>query len=287
MTPYRETLHALASLYPQGEASALARMVFEERFGLSQTDLLLGKDSNLSANDLAELHNIVARLQKNEPIQYVLGETAFCGLHIGVGPGVLIPRPETEELVEWITAHYAGQQPPLRVLDIGTGSGCIALALASRGFHVEAWDVSPEALTIARGNAERLHLDVQFVQEDILQAKATDACYDILVSNPPYICQREACDMERNVLDHEPALALFVPDDDPLLFYRAIARFAHEALTPGGCLFFEINRAYSYETKCMLEREGFIDIELRNDQFNNPRMLKATKPHKQTAVPQL
>ena len=286
MTPYRDTIHALAELYPQGEASALARMVFEERFGMSQTDLLLGKDSNLSANDRAELHNIVARMLKNEPIQYVLGETEFCGLRIAVGPGVLIPRPETEELAEWITSQHTEPRPQ-RVLDIGTGSGCIALALASRGFQVEAWDVSPEALAIARSNAERLGLNVRFDLKDILHTKAAETRYDVIVSNPPYICQREAIDMERNVLDHEPALALFVPDDDPLLFYRSIARFARTALVPGGHLFFEINRAYSHETKLMLEQECFINIELRNDQFNNPRMIKAAKPHTPPTVPQL
>ncbi len=290
MTPYRDTLHALASLYPQGEAAALARMVFEERFGMSQTDLLLGKDSNLSANDRTELHNIVVRLLKNEPIQYVLGQTVFCGLTIGVGPGVLIPRPETAELVEWVAAQYAGllpessgsalrcsSLPPPRVLDIGTGSGCIALALASRGFRVEAWDVSEEALTIARGNAERLGLDVLFERKDILQIGAVESRYDLIVSNPPYVCQREALDMERNVLDHEPSLALFVPDDDPLLFYRTIARFARTALVPGGQLFFEINRAYGPETAEILRQQGFCDVEVRQDQFGNDRMARGTR----------
>lgn len=291
MSLYRDTVSQLSALYPTGEATALARMLFEERFGLSQTDLLLGKDSNLSADDLKEVQDIVARLLKNEPMQYILGYTDFCGLRIGVAPGVLIPRPETQELVEWIVEAKDEMPAPQRleaekthVLDIGTGSGCIALALASKGYDVEAWDVSKEALRIAQANAESLGLSVHFEQKDILQISSTrphSSSPSIIVSNPPYICQHEAADMERNVLDHEPPIALFVPDNDPLLFYRAIARFAQHNLKPGGFIYFEINRAYNHETKFMLEQEGFVDIELRNDQFGNPRMMKATKPHTQ------
>lgn len=295
MTPYRDTIAKLSALYPQGEASALARMLFEVRFGLTQTDLLLGKDSNLSEKDTKELHNIVERLLKNEPIQYILGECEFCGLSIGVAPGVLIPRPETQELVEWICEECRPQlasntlqdlkEPD--VLDIGTGSGCIALALDHQGFNVEAWDVSKEALHIAKQNATRLGINVHFELKDILQITDTRQTYSVIVSNPPYICQREASDMESNVLDHEPHLALFVPDDDPLLFYRAIANFAQKALMPGGRLFFEINRAYSRETSEMLSQKGFNNIETRQDQFGNPRMIMATKPHTQPASSQL
>lgn len=281
MSLYHSIICQLSAIYPEGEAKALARMLMEERFHLSLTDILMGKDSELSLNERTECQNIVTRLLKNEPIQYILGETEFCGLRIGVEPGVLIPRPETAELVEWISASRPPRQPdgesrPPRVLDIGTGSGCIALALASRGFDVEAWDVSEDALRIARKNADSLGLDVRFHREDILQTGVRSTHpYSIIVSNPPYICQREASDMERNVLDYEPSLALFVPDDDPLLFYRAIARFARQALAPQGLLFFEINRAYSLETKQMLEEEGFTGIEIRQDQFGNDRMMKA------------
>lgn len=281
MSLYHSIICQLSAIYPEGEAKALARMLMEERFHLSLTDILMGKDSELSLNERTECQNIVTRLLKNEPIQYILGETEFCGLRIGVEPGVLIPRPETAELVEWISGSRPPRQPdgesrPPRVLDIGTGSGCIALALASRGFDVEAWDVSEDALRIARKNASSLGLDVRFHREDILQTGVRSTRpYSIIVSNPPYICQREASDMERNVLDYEPSLALFVPDDDPLLFYRAIARFARQALAPQGLLFFEINRAYSLETKQMLEEEGFTGIEIRQDQFGNDRMMKA------------
>lgn len=301
MSFYQDITHQLQTVYPPGEASALVRLIMEERFGLSQTDLLLGKDSNLSANDREVLQNIVARLLKNEPIQYILGETEFCGLRLKVAPGVLIPRPETAELVEWIeSSQHApvtisegqkaeSERRQLSLLDIGTGSGCIALALASRGFKVEAWDVSDEALSIARDNATRLGLNVAFRKQDILDnsllqnrctlsednTSISPTLYDVIVSNPPYICHREKKEMEANVLDYEPHLALFVPDDDPLLFYRAIARFATVALRPSGYLYFEINRAYSEETKQMLLSLGFQDVKIRHDQFDNPRMIRA------------
>lgn len=277
MSHYHNLLQQLCTIHPKGEASSIARWVMEERFGLSQTDLLLGKDSELSANDAEELQNITQRLLENEPIQYVLGSTTFCGLNIGVAPGVLIPRPETAELVEWIkeTGHRGA-----RLLDIGTGSGCIALALADSGFDAEAWDISSEALNIAIENAKKLGLHVDFKLKDILHInidnEAQSAIFDIIVSNPPYICDREAAEMESNVLDYEPHTALFVPDDDPLLFYRAIAEYAIRHLTEGGKLFFEINRAYASETANLLKSLGFTDIEVRQDQFGNDRMIKAT-----------
>lgn len=276
MSYYRHALQQLSTIYSPGEASSLVRLIFEERFGLSLTDILLGKDNNLSANEGKELQNIVERLLKNEPIQYILGYTTFCGLRLKVAPGVLIPRPETEELVEWIVADYP-QRKGLRILDIGTGSGCIALALAHGGCDVEAWDVSVEALAIAWENAELTGQNVLFCKKDILQEFSDDEAprYDVIVSNPPYICQHEAADMECNVLDYEPHQALFVPDDDPLLFYRAIVRFARRTLTEGGALYFEINRAYVSEMLEMLAFEGFGELEARKDQFDNDRMLKA------------
>ncbi len=299
MSIYRDSIQQLCTVFPQGEATAMMRIVMEERFGLSQTDLLLGKDNELSANDISELQIIVGRLSKSEPLQYVLGCTDFCNLKIRVAPGVLIPRPETEELVRWIdesekderergesekrerdagvrAKSEAGEKSRARVLDIGTGSGCIALALASLDFEVEAWDVSQQALSIARSNAEALGLDVKFRMADILSSDCTTTNnYDIIVSNPPYICEKEKSDMDSNVLDHEPHLALFVPDSDPLLFYRTIARFASKTLSKEGLIFFEINRAYANETISMLQQVGFCDIELRHDQFGNARMIKA------------
>ncbi len=303
-----ETTQQLSAVYPSGEASALARWVMEEKFGLTLTDIMMDKDNDLSSVERQELQNITERLLRKEPIQYILGQTRFGELTLHVGPGALIPRPETLELVEWIyQCHTPTSRPALQVLDIGTGSGCIALSLAHRGFAVEAWDISEEALRIARSNAERLHLDVRFKKEDILQiakleettipgtTATTDTSnaplsFDIIVSNPPYICEQEAEEMETNVLDHEPHLALFVPNDDPLLFYRHIARFASRHLRPGGQLFFEINRAYGIETCQMLSDMGFTDITLRNDQFDNPRMIQATlysEPHPQPSTARL
>lgn len=279
MKVLRQLTQSLSAVYPDGEASAMARWVMDERFGLSLTDLMLDKDNTLSSFQLQELQNITERLLRKEPIQYVLGQTAFCGLTLHVEPGVLIPRPETQELVEWISEAYAPEiRPETRVLDIGTGSGCIALSLASRGFGVAACDVSPEALRIAKDNASRLGLDVDFFQTDILQTSKEEqqsGDFDLIVSNPPYICQQEAVDMEANVLEHEPHLALFVPDDDPLLFYRHIAQFATTHLRRHGALFFEINRAYGEEVCKMLQTRNFDGVQLRNDQFDNPRMVRA------------
>lgn len=282
MKLYRDTIQLLSAVYPSGEASALTRWVLEERFGLTMADIMMDKDNDLSSNQRQDLQNITERLLQKEPIQYILGYTSFCGLTIAVKPGVLIPRPETAELVEWICEDEpASQRPTCRVLDIGTGSGCIALALASRGFCVEAWDVSPEALAIARENARQQELNVDFREQDILQPASSIAPgrqFDIIVSNPPYICRREAEEMDENVLSHEPHLALFVPDEDPLLFYRHIADFAAGHLSANGRLYFEINRSYSQETQDMLASKGFTSILVRKDQFDNPRMVCATHP---------
>lgn len=281
MKQLHDITRQLSSAYPAGEAAALARWVMEERFGLTLADLMMDKDNDLSPLQLQDLQNITERLLQKEPIQYILGQTTFCGLAFRVQPGVLIPRPETQELVEWICQETPdGERNDRRVLDIGTGSGCIALSLASRGFKVEAWDISEEALKIARDNASRLALDVNFRKEDILQKDLSGSCestFDVIVSNPPYICQREAQEMDSNVLDHEPHLALFVPDDDPLLFYRHIAQYAARHLAPGGRIYFEINRAFAHETCRLLESYGFTEVEVRNDQFDNPRMIRAIR----------
>lgn len=259
----------------------MARWVMEDRFGLTMTDLMLDKDNQLSSVQRQELQIIADRLLRKEPLQYVLGSTMFCGLRIHVETGVLIPRPETEELVAWICADNSPEgRSRQKVLDIGTGSGCIALALASNGFAVEACDVSPEALCIARQNAFDLGLEVGFFRKDILQdeggKRQPTLLYDIIVSNPPYICRCEAAEMESHVLDHEPHLALFVPDSDPLLFYRHIALYATTHLHPDGALYFEINRAYGGEVCDMLRQTGFLDVKLRSDQFGNPRMVSAS-----------
>lgn len=260
-------LQLLQQVYPAGEARALYRMVMEECFGLSQTQLLLGKDKDLSADECKELANIIDRLLQKEPVQYILGYADFCQHRFRVEPGVLIPRPETEELVRLVAEHHP---VPADMLDVGTGSGCIAVTLALEGHHVTAYDISPEALRIARGNALNLGASVDFQQVDILHAD-TSRQWDVIVSNPPYICRGEASEMDANVLDYEPHTALFVPDEDPLLFYRAIAHFAAGHLTRGGALYFECNRAFVHEVAQLMRTLGFSQVEGRNDMFDNPR----------------
>ena len=287
---FKEFWEPLTAIYETGEAKAVARLVMEVRFGLSMTDVVCGK-----TGDETEMLVLQQRLLAGEPVQYVLGEAAFGGRTFHVEPGVLIPRPETYELCQWIVESEAekadnkGRKEPLRVLDIGTGSGCIACTLAAElpDAEVTAWDISDDALRIAAENAKRTNVSVTFEKVDALNPPLLhregsgvglpELGLHIIVSNPPYICNKEAKDMERNVLDHEPSLALFVPDDDTLLFYRAIARYACSALVPGGKLFFELNALYAEETGQMLRDMGFTDVELRNDQFGKPRMMKAVK----------
>ena len=267
----------LQQTYPPGEARALYRMVMEMRFGLSQTDLMLGKDTLLSANDRNKLEEIIQRLMQKEPVQYILGQAEFCGHIFHVAPGVLIPRPETAELVQWILSTMPSPDRPFcRLLDVGTGSGCIAISLSLEGFPVTASDISPESLAIAQKNAEFLQAKIDFVSEDILHSRHNNnEKWQLIVSNPPYICEREKADMDDNVLLYEPHLALFVPNDNPLLFYRAIAEYAQSHLAPSGMLFFEINQIYGNELISMLSEMKFDDIELRQDQFGNPRFIKS------------
>ena len=221
---------------------------------------------------------MIRRLKKNEPIQYIIGVESFCGLTFEVNPSVLIPRPETQELVGWIAGDCEGKEA-CRILDIGTGSGCIPVSLAHRlpKAEVESWDISEDALQVARRNAERNGVEVLFRQKDVLKASPDEARYDVIVSNPPYIAEKEKVDMEANVLDWEPSIALFVPDEDPLLFYRKIAQLGCSMLKEGGALYFEINRAYGQETIQMLEAMGYKEIELRKDSWGNDRMMKAER----------
>lgn len=278
---YEELRKRLTSVYDEREAQAVARWVLDEAFGLSLTDICCGKVSQLSADDAQRLEAITRRLEQAEPVQYVLGHAPFAGHSFEVSPAVLIPRPETEELVNWAVQSAeamtaAKEQTSLHILDIGTGSGCIAIsvALALPQATVQAWDLSPQALTQARSNAQRLGAQVSFVQQDALQPPHHHACLDMVLSNPPYICQCEAEDMHRNVLAHEPHMALFVPNDDPLRFYRAITRYAVEALRPGGCVLFEINALYAEATRQMMFDEGLSHIETRLDCFGKERFVK-------------
>jgi len=267
-------MQRLLSAYPQREARALYMLVMEVAFGLTPTQVLTGKDNELSLDKQALLQNIIDRLLRKEPVQYILGQANFCGHTFHVEPGVLIPRPETEGLVGLISQQSPA---PCSVLDIGTGSGCIAISLALLGYQVTAFDISADALRIAKENVQRLQADVDFRQEDILHPSPTQQQWDVIVSNPPYICQKEAAQMESNVLDYEPHVALFVPDTDPLLFYRAIAQYALEHLKPKGRLYFEINQAYPTETTSLLEKMGYNQVEVHLDCFDKSRFISAQK----------
>lgn len=345
---YNQLWKRLTAIYNEREAQAIVRTVLDALFGMSLTDICLGKVTQLSADDTTRLEKIMQRLEKSEPVQYVLGAGWFAGRLFDVAPGVLIPRPETEDLVKWACdeakekekednskeergkeekeVSKKGEAPqkeeqllssPLKeekeglrkgedasqkeeqplssllknnkevskkgeeaphpsILDIGTGSGCIAItvALALPQARVTAWDISTDALAIAAGNAHRLGASVRFEHQDALSAPDDEERWDVIVSNPPYICDRERADMSDNVLSYEPELALFVPDSDPLLFYRAIARYASKALKPGGRLLFETNTAYAHEVAQAMADEGFTAIEVRNDCFGKPRMVK-------------
>ena len=219
---------------------------------------------------------MIRRLKKNEPVQYVIGRETFCGLTFEVGPDVLIPRPETQELVRWIVDDWR-ENAACRILDIGTGSGCIAVSLAKllEGAVVDGWDVSEGALQVAGRNARRNDVEVGFLRKDVLSALPGKERYDVIVSNPPYIAEKEKVVMDANVLDWEPSLALFVPDDDPLLFYRTIAVLAKEMLTENGLLYYEINQAYGPDTVQMLKSLGYSSVELKKDIWGNNRMIKA------------
>ena len=366
---YNQLWKRLTAIYNEREAQAIVRTVLDALFGMSLTDICLGKVTQLSADDTTRLEKIIQRLEKSEPVQYVLGAEWFAGRLFSVAPGVLIPRPETEALVQWAcdeakekekednSKEERGEEeegsrkgegskkdeapkkeeaqrkedaskkeeqlhsspskekkegskkgeaskgeaskkeeqllsspskegkeglrkeeeaPHPSILDIGTGSGCIAItvALALPQARVTAWDISTDALAIAAGNAHNLGASVRFEHQDALSAPDDKERWDVIVSNPPYICDRERADMSDNVLSYEPELALFVPDSDPLLFYRAIARYASKALKPGGRLLFETNTAYAHEVAQAMADEGFTTIEVRNDCFGKPRMVK-------------
>lgn len=294
----------LVPLYGEREARAIAFLVFDEAFGVSRTDIYADKVRQFSQDERLRFVNICQRLAEGEPVQYVLGRAEFCGHSFDVAPGVLIPRPETEELVaraaKTITAcaeprHNgldadstlppaapdAGTAPHPKVLDAGTGSGCIAISLKLQcpGCRVDAWDISPKALQTAEANARRLQADVHFSRRDLLAPwPATDVAYDLIVSNPPYICERERAEMSPHVWRHEPPEALFVPDADPLRFYRALARAAvNGALRSGGTLMVEINSAYGPETVNLFMAEGLHHVTLHRDAFGHDRVVEGIR----------
>ena len=325
MKTYQQLWQSLTPLYDAGEAQAIVRTVLDVKYGMTLTDIICGKVNEISADEERKLEEIIIRLQKGEPVQYVLGEADFAGRTFHVEPGVLIPRPETAELCQWIEKDMieksivssedspedsSGNSPQATddaklILDICTGSGCIAITLGLNipNSEVTGWDISEDALRIAQGNVEMMEAgNVRIEHQDALalpKAAETDnekmkgnddkevvkpkgeaktpstQKWDLIVSNPPYICEKEKADMEKNVLEHEPSLALFVPDEDPLKFYRAIAEYASSALKSGGALYFEINPIYEKETREMLLKLDFKDIETKEDAFGQKRMMRA------------
>lgn len=327
MKTYQQLWQSLTPLYDAGEAQAIVRTVLDVKYGMTLTDIICGKVNEISADEERKLEEIIIRLQKGEPVQYVLGEADFAGRPFHVEPGVLIPRPETAELCQWIEKDMieksivssedspedsSGNSPQAtddarRILDICTGSGCIAITLGLNipNSEVTGWDISEDALRIAQGNVEMMKAgNVRIEHQDALalpKAAETDnekmkgnddkevvkpkgkaktpstQKWDLIVSNPPYICEKEKADMEKNVLEHEPSLALFVPDEDPLKFYRAIAEYASSALKSGRALYFEINPIYEKETREMLLKLDFKDIETKEDAFGKKRMMRAIK----------
>ena len=287
---YEELWHRLTHIYDAGEAKAIVRWVLDVRFDMSWTDILCGKVTELSAHDQTELEKIMQRLEKGEPVQYIIGVADFFGRQFHVAPGVLIPRPETEELCRWIISQK-GQSPLCEILDIGTGCGCIAITLALElpDAKVTAWDISDDALRIAAGNAKSLGANVTFEHCDVLDSSlftpdsslftlhSSLPSWDLIVSNPPYIQPKECDEMAKNVLDYEPQIALFAPEDNPIVFYQRIGDYAWQHLNPGGLLFFELNPLTADQVCDSLRTTGFMEIEIRKDQFGKNRFLKAMK----------
>jgi len=265
----------LAGIFRSEEIESLIFLIFEKLKGYSRTQFILAKDETLCEEDLETINKVVARLKQHEPIQYILGETEFYGLTFSTAPGVLIPRPETEELVQWIIKNNTIQSP--FILDIGTGTGCIAITLKKNipTAHVMACDISPVCIAKAKENATRNAVSVSILEFDILTQTPPQNFpeLDVIVSNPPYVRETEKAVMERNVLDYEPELALFVPDHDPLLFYRRIADFAQCHLRNKGHLYFEINEAFGNECCSMLLKKGFSEIMLQKDINGKDRMI--------------
>ena len=272
----------LREIYLPAEAVALVRRLFSHLTGLTPSEMVLEKKRKLTESEMLFLQRALKRLKDQEPLQYIIGATHFYGSEFKVSPAALIPRPETEELVDWIVSDHQNQKRIMSVLDIGTGSGCIAISL-KKNLHkaeVSGIDISEEALLLAGENASSLDADITFAKLDILdeEARATLSRFDLIVSNPPYVTPSDREKMESNVIDHEPPIALFVDEDDPLLFYTGIIAFAREHLNKGGKLYFECNEGNAHEVEFLLKKSGFKEVELRNDMQGKERMLRGTWP---------
>ena len=263
--------------YGQGETQAIIRIIFQYLKGWDAAHIFMNEDKEVSPEVAASIERIMARLERHEPIQYITGIAPFYGIEFHVDRRVLIPRPETERLVDMVV-DADGSRDDLRVLDICTGSGCIAIALARnlRFPKVEALDISADALAVARENARSLNVDVTFEQADIFKWKPEESAYDVMVSNPPYIALSERDAMEANVLDYEPEMALF-PGDDPLIFYSRIAEVAAIGLKPSGQVYLEINPKFAEATAGVLRHAGLTDVELSRDIHGDYRYAKAVK----------
>lgn len=267
----------LSGCYDSREIEGMTRIIFEDVLLWQPVDIVMRDGEQLPEFFDSRLASIIARLKQHEPLQYILGKARFHGHSFAVTPATLIPRPETEQLVDMIVDENPGSD--LAVLDIGTGSGCIAISLARalKFAQVTATDVSPDALAVAQQNATALKTRVRFLEQDILTCSAPSQAWDIIVSNPPYITEQEKATMERNVLDYEPHSALFVPNDDPMLFYRPIAAYASRSLKNGGRLYLEINRAMAQQVSDILRQAGLSNIHIHNDFNGNNRFITATK----------
>lgn len=286
-----EFISQLTPLYDEGEAESFFYLILEEKHHLKRIDLALQLDLEFSDSEIMDWNSILEQLKLELPIQYILGSTSFYGLKFEVNENVLIPRPETEELVEWIinsnlkisSAQFgkaSGERfNNLKILDIGTGSGCIAIALAKNlpNAQVFAIDVSERALATAKKNAEQNDVNINFIQKNILETTDLEQQFDIIVSNPPYVRNLEKAEIKKNVLEHEPHLALFVDDHDALIFYRKIGELAQKNLSKQGKLYFEINQYLGKETVELLENLGFSDVELKKDIYGNDRMIQSAK----------
>jgi len=278
----------LKSIFPKNEIDSFFYLLSEAFLNLKRVDVALDPNREINFEVELKYNSALAKLKKEIPLQYIVGSTEFYGLPFKVNENVLIPRPETEELVNWIVKEVEIKKlknekllvpnPTITILDIGTGSGCIAITLAKNLVNDKVWalDVSKKALEIAQNNAKLNHVNVQFLNKDILNLKKLPAKFDIIVSNPPYVRELEKEGIKKNVLENEPHLALFVKDNNPLLFYDKIADVAKKYLNPNGKLFFEINQYLGIKTLTLLKQKGFKNIELKKDIFGNDRMIKAT-----------
>ena len=270
--------NGLLGYYPKEEITSFFNLLCEDRLGFKRIDISLKSETLIKALTFEFFEAAIGRLLVYEPIQYILGKTSFYGLEFTVNSKVLIPRPETEELVAWILKE-ANPNQVIKILDIGSGSGCIAISLGKYLPHAEVYalDVSPEALSIVQQNAQQNKVQITGIEANVLEWTNPDLSFDIIVSNPPYVRELEKEFMAPNVLEHEPHLALFVENDAPLLFYKAIVELSKINLKKEGLLYFEINEYLGAETKALFSSEAFKDVELKTDIFTKPRMIRAKK----------